>query len=34
MTEPARDLTGYGPSPPQGTWPNGARVAVSLVVNY
>ncbi|MCQ0986315.1 polysaccharide deacetylase family protein [Jiella marina] len=29
-----RDLTGYGGRPPQIVWPNGARVAVSLVVNY
>ena len=29
-----RDLAGYGPQPPQVRWPNGARIAVSLVVNY
>lgn len=29
-----RDLVGYGLAPPAITWPNGARVAVSLVVNY
>lgn len=28
-----RDLYGYGPNPPDILWPNGARVAVSLVVN-
>ncbi|WP_418059694.1 polysaccharide deacetylase family protein [Pimelobacter simplex] len=28
-----RDLAGYGEHPPAGTWPGGARVAVSLVVN-
>jgi peptidoglycan/xylan/chitin deacetylase (PgdA/CDA1 family) len=30
----ARDLVGYGASPPTGTWPNGARLAISVVVNY
>lgn len=34
MTGRARDLTGYGASPPQVTWPNGARLAVSVVVNF
>ncbi|WP_300300607.1 allantoinase PuuE [Ferrovibrio sp.] len=29
-----RDLKGYGPNPPDPKWPNGARVAVSFVVNY
>lgn len=29
-----RDLRGYGRNQPRVTWPNGARVAVSLVVNY
>lgn len=29
-----RDLSGYGPNPPDARWPNGARVAVSLVLNY
>lgn len=29
-----RDLAGYHGKPPQIVWPNGARVAVSLVVNY
>ena len=32
MTE--RDLTGYGGQPPDIVWPNGARVAVSVVVNF
>lgn len=32
MTE--RDLIGYGGRPPASHWPGGARVAVSLVVNY
>ena len=29
-----RDLVGYGASPPDPLWPNGARVAVQFVVNY
>ena len=29
-----RDLVGYGPNPPVVEWPNGARLALSLVVNY
>ena len=29
-----REFVGYGPNPPQVEWPNGARIAVSLVVNY
>ncbi len=29
-----RDLVGYGPNPPVVQWPNGARIAVSVVVNY
>jgi peptidoglycan/xylan/chitin deacetylase (PgdA/CDA1 family) len=31
---PARDLTGYGRDRPRPSWPGGARVAVSLVVNF
>lgn len=34
MPSPARDLVGYGRQRPQGTWPNGARLAISLVINY
>ena len=30
----SRDLVGYGPNPPVVEWPNGARIAVSVVVNY
>ena len=33
MTAP-RDLVGYGFAPPRLRWPGGAKVAVSLVVNY
>lgn len=29
-----RDLVGYGANPPDIVWPNGARVAVSLVINF
>ena len=29
-----RDLIGYGEHPPVVGWPNGARVAISLVLNY
>lgn len=29
-----RDLTGYAGSPPKIIWPNGARVAVSVVINF
>ena len=29
-----RDFIGYGKNPPRVEWPGGARVAVSLVVNY
>lgn len=30
----ARDLAGYGATPPSGQWPGGARVAVQFVINY
>jgi len=33
-TGPARDFVGYGRHPPQVAWPGGARVALSLVLNY
>ena len=29
-----RDFVGYGPQPPAVEWPNGARIAVSVVINY
>ncbi len=32
--QPARDLVGYGPNPPEPKWPNGARIAVNFVMNY
>ena len=34
MPGPERDLVGYGRRPPAVGWPGGARVAVSLVLNY
>ncbi|MEU6300565.1 allantoinase PuuE [Streptomyces erythrochromogenes] len=34
MSEQQRDLAGYGAGPPRAAWPGGARVAVSLVLNY
>ena len=32
MTE--RDFIGYGKTPPVVRWPNGAQIAISVVVNY
>ena len=29
-----RDFHGYGPHPPDPRWPNGARIALSFVLNY
>ena len=29
-----REFVGYGPNPPRVEWPDGARIALSLVVNY
>lgn len=29
-----RDLTGYGDTPPDPHWPNGAKIAVQIVMNY
>ncbi|MCZ6635822.1 MAG: allantoinase PuuE [bacterium] len=29
-----RDFIGYGPHPPRVEWPDGARLAISIVVNY
>jgi OHCU decarboxylase len=34
MNRYPRDMTGYGATPPDARWPNGARVAVQIVVNY
>ena len=30
----ARDLTGYGRTPPHARWPNGARIALQFVLNH
>ncbi|SEW32833.1 OHCU decarboxylase [Cognatiyoonia koreensis] len=29
-----RDMTGYGAVPPPANWPNGAKIAVQIVLNY
>lgn len=29
-----RDFVGYGRHPPDAQWPNGAKIAVSFVINY
>jgi chitin deacetylase len=34
MTRYPRDMTGYGATPPDAAWPGGAKIAVSLVLNY
>lgn len=34
MTRYPRNLIGYGPNPPAIEWPDGAKVAISLVLNY
>ena len=31
---PQRDFVGYGEHPPNPSWPNNARLAVSFVINY
>ncbi len=33
-TQSARDLIGYGRTPPQPHWPNNARIALQFVLNY
>ena len=33
-TEYPRDLIGYGANPPDPQWPNGARLALQIVLNY
>ena len=30
----SRDMTGYGPNQPDAAWPNDARIAVQIVLNY
>lgn len=34
MTDYPRDLKGYGPNVPNANWPDGARIAVQVVLNY
>ncbi len=34
MTRYPRDMRGYGPNAPDAAWPGGAKVAISLVLNY
>jgi allantoinase len=34
MKAPKRDIVGYGRSPPDFLWPDGKRLAVSIVINY
>lgn len=34
VSGPRRDLIGYGPTPPKVRWPDDAKIAVNLVVNY
>jgi len=34
LTDYHRDLVGYGPNPPDPKWPNGARLALNIVVNF
>ena len=34
MSDYPRDMVGYGPHPPQADWPNGARIALQIVLNY
>ena len=34
MKAPPRDMVGYGNNPPEFLWPEGKRLAVSIVINY
>ena len=34
MTRYPRDMIGYGAQPPDPKWPNGAKIAVQIVLNY
>jgi allantoinase len=34
VSQSPRNFVGYGSSPPNPQWPNGARLALSLVINY
>ncbi len=34
MNRYPRNMIGYGPNPPDAQWPSGARIAISIVLNY
>ncbi|WP_286197183.1 allantoinase PuuE [Tropicibacter sp. R15_0] len=34
MSNYPRNMTGYGATPPHANWPNGAKIAVQIVLNY
>ena len=34
MNRYPRDMRGHGPNPPRADWPDGARIAVQIVLNY
>lgn len=34
MNRYPRDMTGYGATPPKANWPNNAKIAVQIVLNY
>ena len=34
MNRYPRDMRGHGPNPPKANWPNGAKIAVQIVLNY
>lgn len=34
MNRYPRNMRGYGPTPPDAQWPNGAKIAVQIVLNY
>ena len=34
MNRYPRDMSGHGPNPPVTNWPNGAKIAVQIVLNY
>lgn len=34
LTRYPRDMSGYGPTPPDPQWPGGAKIAVQVVLNY
>jgi OHCU decarboxylase len=34
VTRYPRDMTGYGATPPAANWPNGAKIAVQIVLNF